>query len=134
VGGTHRAAPAAPAAVALTVVAALALLVAGGWAVLAGVSALLGDALFSTAPGPLPGLGLTGLGWALVVLGVLLAGCGFAVLAGGAWAQRAGVVVAVLAMVAAFLLVPHHPGWAVAMIGLDVVVIRVLLGHRSAAR
>jgi hypothetical protein len=114
------------------VVAALALLVAGGWAVLAGVSALLGDALFAPAPDPLLGLGLTGLGWAFVVLGGLLTGCGFAVLAGGAWAHRAGLVVAVLALVAGFLLVPRYPVWAIAMIGLDVVVIRALLGRRSA--
>jgi hypothetical protein len=119
----------------LTVLGGLAALVAGGWAALAGVSALLGDALLAAPPGPLLGLDIAGWGWLLVALGTLLAGSGIAILQGGVWARLAGLVLATLGLVVGFVLGARYPGWAVLIIGLDLVAVGALTGPwREAGR
>jgi hypothetical protein len=115
----------------LAVLAAVVMLVAGGWAVLVGVSALLGDALFAEPAGYSYALDRSRWGWVLVLLGVLIAGAGIGVLQGGRWARLTGLLLALVSLVAAFLFVPYQPVWAVLVIALDVLVIAVLTAHRA---
>jgi hypothetical protein len=116
----------------IALLAAVAMLVAGGWVALVGFSALLGDALFARPGGYSYALDLSRWGWVLLLLGVLIAGAGIGVLQGGRWARVTGLVLALLSLVAAFLFVPYQPVWAVLVIVLDLLVVVALTAHRPA--
>ena len=68
----------------------------------------------------------TAWGWIHLILGIVLALTGFFLFTGAAWARIVGIAVAVLAMLANFLWLPHYPFWAIVLIALDVLVIWAL--------
>jgi len=115
---------------AIAIVAAGVMVVAGLWAVLVGFSALLGEALFADPGGYLDTFDLGRWGWLLLLLGVLVVGAAFGVMLGGRWARATGLALAVPTLVAAILLVPHQPVWAVLVIVLSLLVVVALTAHR----
>ncbi|MCK8671033.1 hypothetical protein M1M07_07870 [Rhodococcus sp. HM1] len=62
-------------------------------------------------------------GWIHIVLGVVMVVVGIALITGVTWARVAAIVIAALSILANFMWLPYYPGWAIAIIALDVVVI-----------
>jgi hypothetical protein len=61
-----------------------------------------------------------------VLIGLIIAATGVALLMGAFWACVLGVVIASLSVVVNFLWLPYYPVWAVIVIAFDVFVIWVL--------
>jgi hypothetical protein len=72
--------------------------------------------------------------WGVVhlVLGVLIAGVGFAVLARRQWARWTGIGLAGLSMIGQFVAMAGNPRWAVIVIAVDVLVIYALAVYGGA--
>ncbi len=62
-------------------------------------------------------------GWVHLILGILVAVIGLALVTGATWARVAAIVIAALSIIANFLWLPYYPGWSLAIIAIDVVVI-----------
>ena len=111
----------------LIVLAGILMIVGGIWHALAGIAALLNDDLYISTPNYLYSFDLTGWGWVHLVLGVLVAVAGGAVLKGLTWGRVVGIVVVVLSLVANFLFIPWYPIWSLLLIALDIAVIWALI-------
>jgi hypothetical protein len=109
-----------------TIFAVATMFVLGLWQALAGISAVVRDRLYVTAPGYIYSLDMAGWGWVNLLLGVLTAGAGVAVLQGRTWADIMAIVLASLSLIANFLLIPRYPIWSLLIIALEVVVIWAL--------
>jgi hypothetical protein len=114
----------------LTVLAAALLVINGVWHVFAGIAALVHDKVYLNTPEYLYSFDLTGWGWIQLVLGILAAVAGFAVLRGQMWARIVGISFALLSMAIQFLLIPLYPIWSLVMIALDLGIIWALATHR----
>jgi cytochrome b subunit of formate dehydrogenase len=108
------------------------MLCGGVLAVLQGVAALAEDDIYARVGSYVYGLGLTAWGFVHVVLGVLAAVTGAALLKDAAWARLTGILLASLSLVAQFLFLPYEPLWSVVVMAIDVVVIRALALRRRA--
>jgi hypothetical protein len=115
----------------LIVFAGILMIVEGAWHALAGVAALLNDDLYIATPDYVYSLDLTGWGWGHLVLGILVAVTGGAVLMGLTWGRVVGIVLVALSLVANFLFLPWYPLWSLVIIALDIAVIGALaVWHR----
>jgi hypothetical protein len=117
----------------LTVFAAVIMLVAGVWHALAGIAALVHDDVYVATPQYIYSFDLTGWGWAHLLLGILIAGAGVAVLQGQTWGRAVGIVLASLSLIANFLFIPYYPIWSLVIITLDVAIIWALTVYRREA-
>ncbi|MFI6009514.1 hypothetical protein ACIBAG_11895 [Streptomyces sp. NPDC051243] len=125
--GGQRPAPAAPGWVTGGLVfAGVLMLVNGLLAVLQGISAIAEDDVYGRVGDYVFEMNLTGWGWTLLVLGVLVAAVGYGILKGAWWARLTGIFVASLSMVLHFLFLPYAPVWSVIMVGVDFFVILAL--------
>jgi hypothetical protein len=68
-------------------------------------------------------------GWIHLLVGLLVAFAGFAVMAGRTWGRVVGITLAVLSALANFLFIPYYPFWALTVIALDIFVIWALAAH-----
>ena len=68
-------------------------------------------------------------GWVHILIGLIAAATGVALLSGAFWARIVGVVVAAFSVIANFLWLPYYPLWAVIVIAFDVFVIWALTAH-----
>ena len=109
-----------PLASGLTVFAAAMMMIGGVWHALAGIAALVHDDLYVTTPEYRYSFDLTGGGWVQLLLGILVAGAGFAIVKGHTWARIVGIALACLSLIASFLFMPHYPLWSLSIIALDV--------------
>jgi hypothetical protein len=117
----------------LTVAAATFLMIAGVWQILAGFAAIVHDDVYVATPNYIYSFDLTVWGWVHLLLGVLLAVAGFAVLKGQMWARVVGIVAASLSLLANFAFIPHYPLWSLLIIALDVAIIWALATSRREA-
>ena len=117
----------------LTVFAAVIMLGAGVCHALAGIAALVRDDVYVATPQYIYSFDLTGWGWAHMLLGILIAGAGVAVLQGQTWGRAVGVVLASLSLIANFLFIPYYPIWSLVIIALDVAIIWALTVYRREA-
>ena len=111
----------------MVIFAGVMMLVAGIWHGLSGIAALLNDTLYINTPDYLYALDLTGWGWGHLVLGILVAATGAAILGRQAWGRVVGIVLVVLSLIANFLFIPWYPVWSLVIIALDVAVIWALV-------
>ena len=114
----------------LIVFAGALMIVAGTYHALAGIAALARDRVYVSTPDYVYSFDLTGWGWVHLLLGVLVAVAGVAVLGGQPWARVVGIVLAALSLIANFLFVPYYPIWSLLIIALDVAVIWALAVYR----
>jgi hypothetical protein len=110
----------------LSVFAGVLMIVAGAYHALAGIAALVNDRVYVRTPDYVYSFDLTGWGWAHLVLGLLVAIAGIAILQGQAWGRVVGIVLAALSLVANFLFIPYYPIWSLAIIALDIAIIWAL--------
>jgi len=115
--------------------AGAALLTVGIFQFLEGVAAAAKDDVFVRTSNYVFEFDLTTWGWIHIVLGIIVAIVGGAILASQPWAYVAGIVVAVLSSLLNFVWMPYYPFWAVLIIAFDIAVIwalSTLLGSRRA--
>ena len=122
-----------PVAGGLTVFAAAMMMIGGVWHALAGIAALVHDDIYVTTPEYIYSFDLTAWGWVQLLLGILVAGAGFAVIKGQLWARIVGIAIACLSLIASFLFMPHYPLWSLSIIALDFFVIWALATYRREA-
>ncbi len=114
-----------------TMFAGVMMLVNGLFGVFEGVMAVAKDNVYLATPGYVFRFSLTSWGWIHLVLGVVIALVGLAVLSGAAWARWIAVGLTVLSMVAQFTFLPYYPLWALVVLAIDVFVIWALVTYRD---
>ena len=114
--------------------AGAALMIVGIFQFLEGVSAAAKDDVFLSTPSYVFEFDLTTWGWVHIVIGILVAVVGGAILAGQRWALVAGIVVAIVSALMNFLWLPYYPAWAILIIAFDVAVIWALSTMLGRAR
>lgn len=116
-------------------VAGLLLVLLGTFHLVQGLGALLTEQRFLVKDADLlAGVSDAGWGWLHVVTGSVILVAGFFVFAGRRWARAVGVAVAVLSAASALTFLGAHPGWALAVIALDVLVVLALTRHGAEIR
>ena len=69
-------------------------------------------------------------GWIHLLLGILVALAGFALLSGQVWARAIGMLLAGLIAIASFAWLPYYPVWSIVVIALAIAVIWGLANYR----
>lgn len=130
----YRAAHDAPsgAAVGLTILAAVFMMVTGVLGFFEGLAAIIRGTFFVVLPSYAFSLSATGWGVVHLVLGVLVFLAGAALLADQTWARMVGVALAAFMIIANFVYLPYYPVWAIVVIALSAFVIWALLTPRRA--
>jgi hypothetical protein len=118
------------AAIGLTILAAVFMMVTGVIGFFEGLAALIRGSFFVTLPNYAFSLSATSWGVVHLILGALLFIAGAALLADQTWARMVGVALAAFMMVANFVYLPYYPVWAIVLIALNAFVIWALLTPR----
>ncbi|MGZ4555338.1 MAG: DUF7144 family membrane protein [Mycobacteriaceae bacterium] len=106
-----------------TIAAGLLLATVGVLQFLEGIAAVAKDDIIVIGVNYTYNWNVTAWGWIHIVLGILVALTGFALMIGAAWARVIAIFIAAVSIIANFLWLPHYPLWSIAIIVLDVVVI-----------
>ena len=115
--------------------AGILMITAGVFGALQGIVALFRNEVYVVGPEYVFAFDLTTWGWAHLVVGILLAAAGAALLTGRTWGRAVGIGIAVLSMLANFLFIPYYPVWSILIIILNVFVIMALCAYnRDLAR
>jgi hypothetical protein len=118
------------AAMGLTIMAAVLMMISGVWGFFEGLAAIIRGSFFVVTRNYVYDMSATGWGWIHLILGVLIAAAGAALLADMLWARITGVVLASLVTISNFLFIPYYPVWSIVLIGLNVFIIWALLTPR----
>ena len=116
-------------AVGFIVFAAVMMMMTGVFQALAGLVAIFENEFYVATRNYLFQFDATSWGWIHLILGVIVALAGFALLSGATWARVVGITLAVLSAIANFLFIPYYPFWSLLIIALDVFVIWALAVH-----
>ena len=117
------------AAVGWALFAAIMLMIAGFFQIIAGIAAIAEDDIYAQTPNYILELDVTTWGWAHLLLGAILILSGLGIMTGNVLARSVGVLVAAVSMVANFAFIPWYPIWSIAVIAIDVAVIWALTAH-----
>jgi hypothetical protein len=109
--------------------AVIMMIMIGVFQALAGLVAILNNALYTVTDSYPLRLNTTTWGWIDLIVGLLVAGAGWAVFSGRTWGRVVGIILAALSALANFLFIPYYPFWAILIIVLDVFVIWALAVH-----
>jgi hypothetical protein len=120
-------------AVGFTAFAGAMMLMIGIFQSFAGLAALFNDHFLVRAPNYTYDIDITAWGWIHLIIGLVVAGAGFAVFSGATWARAVGITLALLSAIANFFFIPVYPIWAILIIALDVVVIWALASYSEDA-
>jgi hypothetical protein len=118
----------------LVVFAGTLMIIVGVFHALVGIAALVDDKIYVTTPNYIYSLDIAAWGWLHLLLGILVAVVGIAVLQGQAWGRVVGIGLAALSLIANFLFIPYHPLWSMLIIALEVAVIWALALYPEQAR
>jgi hypothetical protein len=109
------------------------MIIAGIFGAIEGIVALFRNEVFVVGAEYAFAFDLTAWGWIHLLVGILVAAAGAAVLAGRAWGRAVGITLAALSMFANFLFIPYYPMWSLLIIVLNVFVIAALCLYRDPA-
>ncbi|WP_206442494.1 DUF7144 family membrane protein [Streptomyces boncukensis] len=115
-----------------TLFAGVLMLVNGLFGMIAGIAGIGEDDVFGQVGDYAFKLDVNAWGWIHLVLGIVVALTGCGILTGNVWARIAGVVLAVLVVMANFLWLPYVPLWALISIAIGVFVIWALCSGLAA--
>src|SRR5688572_22146638 len=101
----------------------------GFWWLMVGFIALLNDEFFVTTPNYVLQFDATTWAWIHMAIGLTVGYAGIALFRAAMWARTVGVIVAGLAMLAAFAWLPWYPVWGVMFIVSSASVIWALTTH-----
>ena len=116
-------------AVGFILFAGILMVMAGFFQALAGLVAIFENEFYVATRNYLFQFDATTWGWIHLLVGLIVAFAGFAVMAGRTWGRVVGITLAVLSAVANFLFIPYYPFWALTVITLDIFVIWALAAH-----
>jgi hypothetical protein len=102
------------------------LLMLGTFNIIEGLIALFDDERLAIAAGQLVLVDITGLGWLLLIFGVVMVLAGVGLLGRQSWARVTSIILVALHALLQLLWLGAYPVWAMLMIALDVVVIFAL--------
>jgi hypothetical protein len=107
--------------------AAVVLILAGVMHAMQGVVGLAANEFYVVTQRWLFQFDVTTWGWIHILVGLIGAATGVALLYGASWARILGVVIASVSVIANFLWLPYYPIWAVIIIAFDLFVIWALI-------
>lgn len=117
------------AAVGWAMFAAIMLMIAGMFQIIAGIVALVDDTWYVKLPNYTLELDITTWGWIHLIAGIVLILAGAGILTGNLAARIVGVIAASLSAIANFAFLPYYPVWSIAIIAVNVTVIWALTAH-----
>jgi hypothetical protein len=118
--------PVSPWASGLALFAGTMMIIIGAFHAIMGLTALFNDEFYLLVPNYTFKLDVTGWGWIHLILGVLIAIAGYAVMVGNLWARVVGIILAAGIAIANFFFTPYYPFWSILIIVLCVAVIWAL--------
>jgi hypothetical protein len=95
----------------------------GVFQAIVGLAAIIDDEFFVVTRNYTFDIDTTAFGWIHLILGILVAGAGFALFAGRVAAAVVAIFLASLSAVANFFFIPYYPFWSILVIAIDVWVI-----------
>lgn len=108
------------------ITAAVIMIMAGVFQALEGLAAVINDNFYVRVGNYAYNVDITAWGWIHLILGIIVAFAGFAILSGQVWARAVGIALAVLSAINNFFWLPYSPVWSFIAIGLAVLVIWAL--------
>ena len=102
------------------------MIVGGIFQFLAGLVALFRNEVYVVGLNYVYSFDVTTWGWIHLIVGIVVAIAGAAVLTGKIWGRVVGVGLAVISMLTNFMFIPYYPLWSLLIIALDVFVIWAL--------
>ena len=121
-------------AVGFILFAAIMMIMAGFFQLLAGLVAIFENEFYVATRNYLFQFDATTWGWIHLVLGVLVAFAGWGLLSGRTWARAVAITLALLSAIANFLFIPYYPFWSLLIITLYVFVIWAIAAHGGELR
>ena len=94
--------------------------------IIAGIAAIAEDEVYLVGAEYTYAFDITTWGWVHLVIGIIGAAVGLAILAGQDWGRVGGITIAVISTVANFAFMPYYPFWALAIMVFNVLVIWAL--------
>jgi hypothetical protein len=116
-------------AVGFILFAGIMMVMAGFFQAFSGLVALFQNEFYVATRNYLFQFDATSWGWIHLLLGIVVAAAGFAVMAGRTWGRVVGITLAMLSALANFAFIPYYPFWALTVIALDIFVIWALAAH-----
>jgi hypothetical protein len=114
-----------------TLFAAFMMMMSGVWNFLEGLAAVIRGSYFVVLPHYAFNMSVRGWGWFHLILGVVVAAAGLALLTDKMWARIVGVMVVAVSLIVNFLYIPYLPVWSIVVIAIDMAVIWALLTPRN---
>jgi hypothetical protein len=99
------------------------MIILGIFQAIAGLVAIFDDNFYVVAENYTFDIDTTGWGWIHLILGVLVAATGFALLGRRPWAGIVTIMLAALSAISNFFFIPYYPFWSLLMIGLAIWII-----------
>jgi hypothetical protein len=121
-------------AVGFILFAAIMMIMAGFFQVLAGLVAIFENEFYAATRNYVFQFDATTWGWIHLLVGLVMAFAGWGLLSGRTWARVVAITLAVLSAVANFLFIPYYPFWSLLIITLDVFVIWAVAAHGGELR
>ena len=114
-------------AVGVTAAAGILLIIGGVCQAFQGIVAIAQNEFYVTTQKWVFKFDVTTWGWVHILIGLIGAATGVALLYGASWARIVGVIIAAVSVIANFLWLPYYPLWAVIIIAVDLFVIWALM-------
>lgn len=105
------------------------MVIMGFWWVITGFVAIVDDTFYVVTQEWVFKFDTTTWGWIHLILGIVILISGFGLFTANVWARTVAVILAVVAMLAAFAWLPYYPIWAIAFIAVSIAVIWALTVH-----
>jgi hypothetical protein len=118
--GTSATRDVSPWATGFAIFASTMMIMIGVFHAIMGLVALFDDDFYVRLPNYTFEFDLTSWGWIHLIVGIVVAIAGFALLAGQLWARAIGIALAALSAIANFLWLPYHPVWSIIVIALAI--------------
>jgi hypothetical protein len=116
-------------AIGLITFAGVLMIMSGAFQAFTGLVAVFENEFYVATRNYLLQFDATSWGWIHLLLGLVVVGAGFAVLAGQTWGRVVGIILAVVSALANFAFIPYYPFWSMTIIALDVFIIWALAAH-----
>ena len=116
-------------AIGWTAFAGIMMFMMGIWWAISGLVAILNSEFYVVTQKWIFEFDVTTWGWIHLIIGVVVFLAGIYLFRGDLWARVVGVIIAVIAGLAAFAWLPYNPGWAILFIVVSIGVIWALTVH-----